>query len=774
MAAIGPASSASVVISNPSSGLDHNRSRLSRWGGLLAVLTTTENFEAASRDDPDITQMIDTVQRLEVSLQDWAVHGPQKMVDAFIACQLTPALLNRWNSRVLDGLWQAVTGRTPDGITPFALNPPHTAAELLDRLVLPRAYPEAVDLVMKFINVEHGGSLLLVPAIVTCACAGHVDILKRLLACSLDKAAEYCLSQELPRIAACGRVPCCEIIFPHLIAFGSESASSQPITNALVQVTLAGDVNSLKFLRSHYQFDLRIIETASQIAAKRIPSPSTDAIFELLFPSVLDLPISILPQVLHVAASGNHIALAQRVLDRGVDGNTCASAASFALEQPFGTKVLELLLAQLNADRRIALLREVTRWRWTAFVHDFKALGVLLWDLRDQPRPLLQLSLDDGLLQAVIRAHPEKIALFLHHGAHARAGRDHIIYLAALSGRADMMELLLGAADVDAECAARYRQQMSEPAGLLGVAQQLRHLNSSYWQHDYSVDNAFYLPSQELSTALCGGSVPALEWLLTPLTLCSLISSAPLVHAVRAGNLAVVRALFNPRCIAEVASRGKLPGHLMSDIMRAAREAQNFDLIQLLFPLSLRQQYPSIQDVRDAVQANDPFTRRYLFPPGGSTNVVCDQFSNFIPALRDACMTGHLNLFEDVLAFVRGMLGGTPEVLNTLDSRLDRALQLCTEGDLTPVIMVLMHTWNDTASLFEDVDSHPIVLCARCGHLPAVRLWLAQGIPAQWALSAAVKHGQREVVSCLIAHGASLTELCLSDQQQLQSLLQPV
>jgi len=134
-------------------------------------------FDTARTTHPDVKQMIDVVQHLETFIQDCAVHGPQKMVDAFVECLLTPVILNRWHSPVpLDGLWQAVTGRTPDGVTPFVLNPPETAAELLNRLVWPKAYAAAVDLVLEFVRVTKGGSVVLSPAIVTCACAGHADV----------------------------------------------------------------------------------------------------------------------------------------------------------------------------------------------------------------------------------------------------------------------------------------------------------------------------------------------------------------------------------------------------------------------------------------------------------------------------------------------------------------------------------------------------------------------------------------------------------------------
>jgi len=42
-------------------------------------------------------------------------------------------------------------------------------------------------------------------------------------------------------------------------------------------------------------------------------------------------------------------------------------------------------------------------------------------------------------------------------------------------------------------------------------------------------------------------------------------------------------------------------------------------------------------------------------------------------------------------------------------------------------------------------------------------------IPAQFTLPAAVKHGQREVVSCLIAHGAYPAELSSAHHQQQQA-----
>jgi len=204
--------------------------------------------------------------------------------------------------------------------------------------------------------------------------------------------------------------------------------------------------------------------------------------------------------------------------------------------------------------------------------------------------------------------------------------------------------------------------------------------------------------------------------------------------------------------------------------LRAARDAKNFELIHLLFPQSLQHQHPSFQDVRDAVQANDPFTRRYLFESSGPppSPATLDNLLSLIPSLMEACMTGSVTLFDDVWRFVRGAFQGSPALLESLGPRIDRALRLCTEGDLTPLMMVLTELWNDIETGHIAIANHPMVLAASCGHLPAVRLWLAQGIPAQWALPAALKHDHREVVSCLIAHGAGLSNVSSSEKQRSQ------
>jgi len=101
-------------------------SGLSRWGGLFAASVSTDDFETVRRDDPDIRQMVDFV--LRPTVQCYSGLRVQRSSEPggcfFVAHRLTPAIINRWNSPVLNGLWQTVTGRTPDGVTPGALNPP--------------------------------------------------------------------------------------------------------------------------------------------------------------------------------------------------------------------------------------------------------------------------------------------------------------------------------------------------------------------------------------------------------------------------------------------------------------------------------------------------------------------------------------------------------------------------------------------------------------------------------------------------------------------------
>jgi len=444
-------------------------------------------------------------------------------------------------------------------------------------------------------------------------------------------------------------------------------------------------------------------------------------------------------------------------------------------------------LTRLSPQERV--LEILTKFRVASNPFSLSVVRALLASLHDVPCSEGQRVLHGGLVNAVVTAQPDNVRLFLQHGACARSDHDYIMYLAALSGRADVMELLLGAADVDAECAARYREQMNEPAGLLGIAQQLRERMSSLW---WSVLREFVpLPnsSDELNAALSGGSIAAVEWLMSLIPPPRLSTYGPFVQAVRSGNLALVRMLNDPRsCL--VSRELRLSKIRIPKFLSAARETRDVDMIKLLFLESLswsespsgeRMYHPALLDMRAAVQVNDPSACRFLLACYESdeskpTYTAHDIWGlEGLPTLFDACMTGNLEMLGDVWRFVRCAMrnANSPELFHKLQPRIDRVLQLCTEGDLTPVIMVLMTPWHEAVLRYapEDED-HPMVLAARCGHLPAVRLWLAQGIPAQWALSAAVKHGQREVVSCLIAHGATPSELSPFEQRLQQSLLQ--
>ena len=766
-----------------SSDLYADRSRLCRWGGLLAAVTSTDDFDTAMCDDPEIKQMIDTVQRLEASLRDCAVHGLQNLVNTFVACELTHAILNRWNSPVLDALWQALTGRTPDGVTPFLLNPPDNVTELLHRLVWPKSYLPAVDLVLEFMNVTDTTSSLLAPSIAWCACAGHVDILKRLLAHPLSPdACDYILNR-LYKIALCAPLPCFELLLPHLSIESTVSDEYHPMATVLNTAAIAHNLELIKFLLCHYQFDgLLMIERAAGLAAGGDSSPNADATFELLFNSVQPPSELFSSIVLRPASLFNRVNVVRHVLALGRDEVACRDSVSAAMSacQSYGSDVLTLLLAQLSAEDRLELLQRNVYAPLDRF--DLKTFDILLESVRDQPRPQLQTVLDRALLKCVSRARCDQAALcdqasrLLHHGAHARAADDCIIYLAALSGRADVMEVLLAATDVDTETALGYRQQMNQPSGLLGVAQQLRERNSALW-FESELENAFSLsPADELCVAMSGNVFAALQWLLSLPTQYRLDSAWPLVEAVRAGNVALVRALFDPRSINELKANNVDWWQLISEGLRAARESQNFELIQLLFHLSLRKQRVSIGDIRKAIQANDPFTHRYLFghyePEPLKKQTPRNWQVKGVSTLMQACMTGNLTLLENVWLFVRAAFGSTPELFQCIEPRIDRALKLCTESDLSPVVMALMTAWSDMDPEYDPNSDHPIELAAKCGQLAAVKLWLAAGIPAQWALPAAMKHGHRELVSCLLAHGASSSGLSPAQTQLLQSLLQ--
>jgi len=735
----------------------------------LAALASTDDFDTARGDDPDMKQMIDTVLQLEASLQDCTVLGPQKVVDAFIACQLTPGVLNRWNSPVLDGLWQAVTGRTPDGVTPFAVNPPETVAELLDRLVWPKAYPEAVELMLELMNPEAGNSLAVAPAIVTCTRAGHVEVAQRLLSCNLDDVARRYLLDRLPTIAACGHLPCCEIIFPYLIPYGScANDYDDPLSASLKRCAKVNNLAMVKFLLSHYTFSSQMVEHAAACSV----SNQTLAVVDLLFNSIPNPSDGFFSRMFSNAAGSNCIQWVQRAMARGVDAGQCRFALDCALRSSCDSELLVALLTGLPGEHRAGWILGYIDW--FAEYDVFPPWGD---SLRDLPRSTVQNVLDTGLAHAVSKMQSDQIRLYLQHGAHARASDDYIIYLAAVSGRADVMELLLGAADVDAECAVRYRQQMSEPAGLLGVAQQLRR-RIGFTYHFVVLDRSHQL---DIWAAVTGGCTAALEWLLSHPLSCRLDSTfdLPFCTAVRSGNLALVRTLLESEPLA-AAIQGNMGWTLrVRPALCAAREVRNFDMIQLLFPYSLQHQQVYFLSVRDAVRANDPFTRRYLFGcfepcqiDIGRSSVVW--LADGLPLLLEACMTGNLELLEDVWTFTRCAFRSAPKLFETLGPRIDRALKLCTEHDVSPVMMVLMHILKDTRPrcVPDGLEGDLMALAVRCGNVAVVRLWVTTCVSVQSYLPLAVKHGCQEVIACLIAHGANPLELSLPEQQRLQLLMQ--
>jgi len=659
---------------------------------------------------------------------------------------------------VLDALWQAVTGRTRDGATEFALNPPETTSELLNRLVWPKAYPAAVDLALELMGVTQGDSLVLAPAIVTCASTGHIEILKRLLSCALDDNAKSYLLDNAPWIAACGQLPCCEIIFPLLAAFRSNVGDyDAPLSITLKECIRVSDLMMIKFLLTHYAYAFFVIEHLFLRVVSQRRSFS-DAAFEMILNSLPSFNTGFLSYVLRFAARVNRIDVVQNVLARGLDDKQIFFAAETLLTESAGPEVVTAMFARLDVQQCMEVILKSI-----AEPQEFSVVSALLARLQDHPRSEVQDVLDGGLIHSVSRVQNDQIGLYLQHGARARAGDDYIIYLAAISGHADVMELLLGAADVDAECAARYRQKMSEPSGLLGIAQQLR-------QRDCFNDSRLAFEPEdyelELSTALCGGCIPALKWLLSQPTCggLKLKSAWPFVQAVQSGNLALVRTLLEPESVQKTEEWSCI----IQPALRAARETQNFEMIHLLFPESLIGPNASVWDVRKVIHANDPFSSQYLFGYFEPAEVdVDDSESEWheqgLPTLLEACMTGNLALFHDVWTFVRCAFQSSPELFESLSPRIDRALKLCTENDLAPLLMILMPAWSAGETHrdynLEEVVYHPIQLAAKYGYVSAVQLWLAQGIPAQWALSVAVKHGQREVVACVIANGANLSEL---------------
>jgi len=319
--------------------------------------------------------------------------------------------------------------------------------------------------------------------------------------------------------------------------------------------------------------------------------------------------------------------------------------------------------------------------------------------------------------------------------------------------------------------------QMNEPAGLLGMAQQMHERAAAS-----AIGSRFPHYKLEASAALHGGSIAALEWILSRAGPLVLDDRSFAEAAKNPDKFGMFRCLLDSRTIGVLKERVQPENFLdiMQKCLHVARTVRNFELIALLFPHTLdHMRGLTRDDIHDAVEDNDPFTRQYLFGIHDCKLATEDLHPDglvfdVLRVLLQACGTGNLALFIDTWDCVRYMYQPVPELFNAIGLRIDQAVRICTSDDLTPVMMVLTNAWdNDLSTPTRRSDDFPyIARAARWDNLPVVRLWLAAGRPAHLALHAAVKHRQRAVATYLIAHGADPSELSASDQQLLQSLLQ--
>lgn len=111
------------------------------WGGYPAAVAALDGFETTRANDPKVAAMFAKLDAL-----DAAPRTADGLVDALTACRFEPQELSHINSPLLDGLWNAATGRMPDGRTAFDLiGRPKSSAAFALRLVLPRVYIEALQ-----------------------------------------------------------------------------------------------------------------------------------------------------------------------------------------------------------------------------------------------------------------------------------------------------------------------------------------------------------------------------------------------------------------------------------------------------------------------------------------------------------------------------------------------------------------------------------------------------------------------------------------------------
>jgi len=759
--------------SSPGRLASDHKSRLSRWGGLLAALASTDDFDTVCNTDEDLKEMITTVSVLEESLQDCAFHGPQQVIDAFISCQLTPAILNRWNSPVLDALWQAITGRTPDGVTPFAVNAPASAAELLNRMVWPKSYAEAAELFveMNLIALEGSTTAVLAPAIITLACKRNHSILQRLLVAPLSEEAKDYVCKALPHVIRYSDIRSMALILSFVTPFQSVVPAAHPIAVALYS-SVSKDNVKLRFLLSSYDFHDEVIRRAAHGAGGHchawLRSAAVDNFSVLM--DMVEARASRHPDlqerlaIVEAGAKYHRVDTVERAIALlpDVDHRACFLAVRKALvsqaTQPGVGLLLRTFVPRLAMPDVLKAFR-ISFSSWSAVFSP--SIVQLIWEhVPDHHKRTEQVQqfLNEGLVYAVSRLKLDLITWFLASGAVVTALNYYVIYLAALSGHAHVMELLLGVADPNAEWVVQVRQQMTEPAGLLTIARQLHETHSAEWANALEdEDDAFSFDmGYELMSALNGGARAALEWIITSHPQQDSDEGTvltPLAEAMGASSITLIRIVATAPYFGTVLSE-----FFWIDVLRFARETKNFQICPHLLQLScdILDEPLGLFHLEHALEINDPFTCRYLLgyfqihPP-----IQPDWQSDCLQCLMFASMGGHVSLLEETWNFFAAIMPHTHSAfLEMIEHRIIPALQLCTEGDLTPVLMVLHEL-----SVHSGYDTEAMELAASCGHLPAVRLFLARGIPAQYALAAAVTNGQREVVDCLIAHGAVHSEL---------------
>ena len=157
---------------------DNKLSQYSQWGGLPATLAALDDFDKARSEDSEIAAMFAKLDRLES-----APRTAAGLVEAMTACEFSPVEVSRINSPLLDGLWKAVTGREPDGKTPYAVNPVTVFDCLIVRLMFPRVYESTVRWIVSEANPESSKypDRAFRCAFEIACCNGHHSVVKLLL-----------------------------------------------------------------------------------------------------------------------------------------------------------------------------------------------------------------------------------------------------------------------------------------------------------------------------------------------------------------------------------------------------------------------------------------------------------------------------------------------------------------------------------------------------------------------------------------------------------------